>query len=95
MITMGLTENNMINKNILLAVTLGTLLAATSANAGVSSIRSNGNISGVASYLVQCSSGSDYVIYKKNGTWYRGGSGHMGNKYDSWSKSDVANYLCS
>jgi hypothetical protein len=46
-------------------MTFGTLLAATSANAGVSSIRSNDNISGIASYLVQYSSGSDYVIYKK------------------------------
>jgi hypothetical protein len=92
---MGLTENNMIKKNILLVMAFSTLLAASSANAGVNNIKSNGKISGVASYLVQCSSGSDYVIYKKNGTWYRGGSGHMGNKYNSWSKSDVANYLCN
>jgi hypothetical protein len=59
MIIMGIMENNMIKKNILLAMTFGTLLVAVSANAGVSDIRSNGNISGVASYLVQCSSGSD------------------------------------
>ena len=79
------------------ALTLGLILSSVvlSVYAGVSNIRSNGNISGVPSYLVECSSGSSYVIYKKNGTWYRGGIGHMGNKYDSWSKNDVAEYLCS
>ena len=79
------------------ALAIGILVSSviSTAYAGVSNIRSNGNISGVPSYLVECSSGSDYVIYKKNGTWYRGGSGHMGNKYDSWSANEVANYLCS
>ncbi|OJF68541.1 hypothetical protein BK026_06925 [Alteromonas sp. V450] len=79
------------------ALTLGLILSSVvlSVYAGVSNIRSNGNISGVPSYLVECSSGSSYVIYKKNGTWYSGGIGHMGNKYDSWSKNDVAKYLCS
>ncbi|MCW8919155.1 MAG: hypothetical protein OQL08_10120 [Gammaproteobacteria bacterium] len=80
-------------KMIIVAAALG--IAAASAYAGVRNIRSNGNVSGVPSYLVECSSGSDYVIYKKNGTWYRGGSGHMGNKYDSWSTDEVANYLCN
>ena len=80
-------------KTIVITV-VGASLAA-SALAGVSNIRNNGNISGVPSYLVECSSGSDYIIYKKNGTWYRGGSGHMGNRYDSWSASEVANYLCN
>ena len=69
-------------------------IAATSAYAGVSSVRSNGSINGASSYRIECSSGSHYIIYKKNGTWYRGGSGHMGNKYNSWSTNDVANYLC-
>lgn len=78
------------------ALAIGILVSSvvSTAYAGVSNIRSNGNVSGVPSYLVECSSGSDYVIYKKNGTWYRGGSGHMGNKYNSWSKNEVANYLC-
>ena len=80
-------------KMIVLAVALG--IAATSAYAGVSNIRSNGNVSGVPSYLVECSSGSSYIIYKKNGTWYRGDIGHMGNKYDSWSTNDVASYVCN
>lgn len=61
---------------------------------GVSVIRSNGSISGAPSYQVRCKQGSTYIVYKKNGTWYRGGSGHMGNKYNSWSKSEVADYLC-
>jgi len=76
-------------------LTAALVVAATSAYAGVRNIRSNGNVSGVPSYLVECSSGSDYIIYKKNGTWYRGGSGHMGNKYNSWSTNEVANYLCN
>ena len=64
------------------------------AYAGINGIRSNGNISGVPSYQVTCSSGDTHIIYKKNGSWYSGGSGHMGNKYDSWSKSEVADYVC-
>lgn len=80
-------------KLIIVAIALG--IVATSAYSGVSNIRNNGNVSGVPSYLVECSSGSDYVIYKKNGTWYRGDIGHMGNKYDSWSTNEVANYLCN
>jgi len=80
-------------KSILLTIILA--LVATSALAGVDRIRSNGNISGVPSYLVECTSGSDYVIYKKDGTWYRGSGGHMGNKYNSWSKNDIAEYLCN
>lgn len=80
-------------KIMVIAVAAASL--ATSALAGVSNIRNNGNISGVPSYLVECSSGSDYIIYKKNGTWYRGDSGHMGNRYDSWSANEVANYLCN
>jgi hypothetical protein len=64
------------------------------AYAGVSGVRSNGSISGVPSYQVQCSSGRTVIIYKKNGTWYTGGSGHMGHKYDSWSTNDVAQTVC-
>lgn len=73
---------------------LSLALISSIALAGVSKIRSNGNISGVPSYQVQCTSGSTYIIYKKNGTWYKGGSGHMGNKYNSWSKNEVADYVC-
>lgn len=62
--------------------------------AGVSNISGNGNVSGVPSWRVQCSGGSSYIIYQKNGTWYRGDIGHMGNKYDSWSVDQVADYVC-
>lgn len=79
-------------KGIVIVVALA--FAATTAYAGVRNIRSNGDFSGVPSYLVECTSGSDYVIYKKNGTWYRGDIGHMGNKYDSWSTQDVAEFVC-
>lgn len=77
-----------------LAGVISLVVLAAVAYAGASGIRSNGNISGVPSYQVTCSSGNTVIIYKKNGTWYRGGSGHMGNKYNSWSTNDVANAVC-
>lgn len=57
-------------------------------------IQTNGKILGVPSFLVDCSAASDVVIYYRNGTWHTGGLGHMGHKYDNWSKEEVANYLC-
>ena len=77
-----------------LAGALGLALLGSVAYASVSDVRSNGNISGVPSYQVQCSSGRTVIIYKKNGTWYTGGSGHMGHRYDSWSTNEVADYVC-
>lgn len=76
------------------ALALAVGFVSTSAFAGVSNISSNGNVSGVQSWRVECSSGSSYIIYKKNGTWYRGDIGHMGNRYDSWSRDDVASFVC-
>ena len=38
---------------------------ATIVYSGVSGIRSNGNISGVPPYQVQCTSGKTVIIYKK------------------------------
>ena len=73
---------------------LSIALISTVTLAGVSKIRSNGKISGVSSYQVQCSSTKTVIIYKKNGTWYKGSNGHMGNKYNSWSRSEVANHVC-
>ena len=80
--------------NKILVAMLALVAFVISAYAGVSGVRSNGNISGVPSYQVQCSSGRTVVIYKKNGTWYTGGSGHMGHRYDSWSTNDVAQQVC-
>lgn len=80
-------------KKMFLAVAVVTAMVSL-AYAGVNGIRSNGNISGVPSYQVSCSSGNTVIIYKKNGTWYKGSSGHMGNKYDSWSTEDVAEFVC-
>ena len=57
-------------------------------------IRSNGKVSDVPSFLIECTGGSDHVIYHKNGTWHHGGLGHMGNKYNSWSKEQVGASLC-
>ncbi len=73
---------------------LGVAIFSSLLYAGVSGIKSNGKISGVPSYQVKCTSGSTYIIYKKNGTWYRGDIGHMGNKFNSWSRNEVANYVC-
>ena len=79
-------------KKVLVAVM--ALGVVTALYAGVSKIRSNGNISGVPSYQVTCSSGETHIIYKKNGTWYTGGLGHMGHRYDAWSTQEVASFLC-
>lgn len=79
-------------KKIFMAVV--ALGMATVVFAGVSGIRNNGNISGVPSYQITCTSGATHIIYKKNGTWYKSGS-HMGDRYNSWSASEVGNYLCN
>lgn len=60
----------------------------------VKKIRSNGRISGAASYLIECTGGSEHVIYHKDGTWYHGSWGHMGNKFNSWNKEQVGSELC-
>jgi len=54
---------------------------------------SNGNVSGVPSWQVTTQSGSTYIVYHKNGSWYRGDIGHMGNKYDTWSIDELARSL--
>ena len=77
-----------------LAGVLSLAVFSAIAYAGVNGVRSNGSINGAQSYQVTCSSGSTVIIYKKNGTWYTGGSGHMGHKYDSWSTNDVAEAVC-
>ena len=77
-------------KVLLFVMALGV---TTALYAGVSKIRSNGNISGVPSYQITCTSGETHIIYKKNGTWYKSGS-HMGNRYDNWSTQEVASFLC-
>ena len=61
---------------------------------GVKNISSNGRVSGVTSYRVNCTGGSDYVIYEKSGSWRRGDIGSMGAKYNGWSKERLAEYLC-
>lgn len=76
------------------ALFLSFAIMTTAATAGVSNISSNGNVSGVPSQRIQCSGGSSYIVYQKNGSWYRGDIGHMGNKFDSWSVNQVADYLC-
>lgn len=77
-----------------IAMAVSGLLLSGAALAGVSNISSNGTVSGVPSHRVQCSGGSSHIVYHKNGTWYSGASGHMGNKYDSWSVNQLAAHLC-
>jgi len=57
-------------------------------------IVSNGRVNGAPSFRIECTGGSDHIIYHKNGTWYHGSIGHMGNKFDTWNKESVGNYLC-
>ncbi|MEH6595604.1 MAG: hypothetical protein V7736_08650 [Colwellia polaris] len=57
-------------------------------------IVSNGRVSNVPSFRVECTGGSDHVIYHKNGTWYHGFLGKMGNKFNTWNKERVGAYLC-
>lgn len=76
------------------ALFISFALTAASAMAGVSNISGNGTVSGASSQRIQCTGGSSYIVYYKNGTWYRGDIGHMGNKFDSWSVNQVADYLC-
>ncbi len=68
--------------------------SSSSTKQGVKRFVNNGKISGAQSWSVRCYSSKSVVIYKKNGTWYTGGLGHMGHKFDSWSRDRVGNYLC-
>ncbi|GHW88075.1 hypothetical protein VCSRO199_3372 [Vibrio cholerae] len=78
-----------------LVLVISIFISISTAYAGVSRIVSNGEVEGVPSFRVECTSGSYYIIYKKNGsTWYRGDIGHLGNKYDSWSTNEVADFVC-
>jgi len=80
------------SSTIILATSILCSLAYAS---DVKSIESNGYVSGVQSWAVNCTSGARHIIYKKNGTWYDGMIGHMGHKFDSWSKEEVAKYECN
>jgi len=81
-------------KHFMLGAALVFAFAGIS-QAGVNRIVNNGQYSGVPSWRVDCSGGSSYVIYQKNGTWYRGDIGHMGDRYNSWSRDQLAQYLCN
>ena len=62
---------------------------------GVKRIASNGKTAGVDSWVVYCHSGSDTVIYNKSGKWSTGGLGEMGRKFKTWSRQEVAEYICN
>lgn len=61
---------------------------------GVKRMVSNGKIRGASSFRVECLTGSDYIIYYMDGSWFRGDIGHMGNRYNDWSKERLAGSLC-
>jgi len=61
---------------------------------GVRSIQSNGKIGGHPSSAITCLTGSRHIVYRKNGTWYTGGGGHMGNKFNSLSVQGIAEHKC-
>lgn len=62
---------------------------------GVKKIESNGKTSGVDSWVVLCHGGGDTVIFNYSGEWHTGYLGAMGPKYNSWSRDEVADYLCN
>ena len=72
-----------------------TVLFSTSALAGVSSIREDGNksVNGETIYKVTCDSGREYRIYRHNGSWYDAYSGNMGG--DSPSLQEQAQKICN
>jgi len=61
---------------------------------GAKNIQSNGQISGVPSFYISCHGGGTHIIYKKSGKWYHGSLGHMGARYNNYSREDVADYAC-
>lgn len=81
-------------KKVILGLAVLGLMVSFASAASVSRIEDNGKINGAQSWVAQCSNGSRHVIYYKNGTWYHGSLGHMGDRYNSWSKEDVAKYAC-
>lgn len=81
-------------KKVVVSAIATICLGATLNAATVSNISNNGQISGVNSSVVECSSGARHVLYYKSGTWYHGSLGHMGDRYNSWSLGQVAEYAC-
>jgi len=63
--------------------------SSTEQKRGVRSIQNNGMIGGNPSSAIECLSGGRHIVYRKNDTWYTGGGGHMGNKYNSWSLAAI------
>jgi hypothetical protein len=65
----------------------------------VKNIRSQGSTSSPAngeSWLIECSSGTDVVVYRSsNGEWATGGLGAMGGRYNNYSLEELADYLCN
>lgn len=81
-------------KSCIYLLTLVLSFIVFHANAGSEIIKSNGKIGGESSCRIVSSSGNSFIIYRMSGSWYRGGIGHMGNKYYNWTKEKVSNFLC-
>lgn len=60
---------------------------------GVKRVVSNGIVMGAASYRVECTQGSDHIIYFQAGEWNHGFLGRMG--LNDWSQSEVEKYVCT
>lgn len=78
----------------LIIIVVAVLMSVALEAATISRIDDNGKINGVQSSVVVCSSGARHVLYYKNGGWYHGSLGHMGDKYRAWSLEQVGNYAC-
>lgn len=81
-------------KIILSLVVLGFVSGAFARDSSVKVIVDNGKINGYPSNVVECANGARHALYNKNGTWYHGSLGHMGDKYNNWSLSQVAQFAC-
>ncbi|QPL56068.1 hypothetical protein [Vibrio navarrensis] len=60
---------------------------------GVKRVVSNGKVMGAASYRVECTQGSDHIIYFWDGEWNHGFLGRMG--LNNLSQSEIEKYVCT
>lgn len=77
--------------------TTSSTSSSTSNTKGMKSIRSQGKYGEYPSWSIECNSGYSRTLYlDKNNHWHaNGSSSDMGSKYDSWSKEQVADYICN
>lgn len=96
MCTVLLNSYLILKENIVKKIAVLLIVSfSSSALAGVSSIREDGNksVNGETIYKVTCDSGREYRIYRHNGSWHDAYSGNMGG--DSRSLQEQAKKICN